>query len=120
MSASIQSIVEFMKANLHRKLALGEIAQTVGLSHPHICYLFKSEFGLSPGQYLKMLRMQKARELLEGTSISIKEIIAKVGIQDQSHFTRDFKKVYAVTPFKYRERFAGENLIGEGPGEAKS
>lgn len=117
MSAKIQSIVEFLKANLHRKLTLDEIAQSAGLSRSRVCYLFKSEFDMSPGQYLKMLKMEKARELLEKTSLTVKEIRAKVGIRDQSHFYRDFKVYCGMTTYEYREHYqivnASENRANE-------
>jgi len=119
MSAKIQSIVESMKANLHWKLKLDEMAQSVGLSRSRICYLFKSRFGMSPGQYLKMLRMQKARELLEKTSLSVKAIMVNVGIQDKDHFTQDFKKVYGVTASQYRKRISGGKLSENSAGEVK-
>ena len=108
MSIKSQAIVEFMKTNLHRKLTIDEIAQSVELSCSRVGHLFKSEFSMSPGQYLKLLRVEKARELLESTSLRVKVIMVRVGIQDQSHFTKDFKKVYGLTPSKYRERLAGE------------
>ena len=108
MAIRILTVVEFMKANLHRKLTLDEIAPSAGLSCSRVGHLFKSEFGMPPGKYLKMLRVEKARELLENTSLRVKVIMAQVGIQDQSHFTKDFKKVYGVTPSEYRERLAGE------------
>lgn len=57
---------------------------------------------MSPGQYLKALRLEKARGLLEATSLSVKEVRARVGMQDQSHFVRDFNRVYGVTPSQYR------------------
>ena len=55
-------------------------------------------------QFLKTYRLEKACELLETTLLSIKEITAQVGVKDESHFMRDFKKSYSVTPSQYREQ----------------
>jgi AraC-like DNA-binding protein len=59
---------------------------------------------MSPGQYLNTLRMEKTAELLETTSLTVKQIRAKVGMQDESQFVRVFKKTYGVTPSEYRAR----------------
>lgn len=51
--------------------------------------------------------MQDATTLLVTTFLSIKEIIAQVGFKDESHFVRDFKRIYGVTPTEYRK----QNLV---------
>src|ERR1044072_3262443 len=61
MSPKIQAVVEFMKANLNRELSLNEPAQSANVSRSHLCYLFKTQTSVSPAQYLKSMRMQKAR-----------------------------------------------------------
>ena len=59
---------------------------------------------VSPGSYIRDLRVKKARELLETTSLSIKEIRLRVGMSDESHFTRYFKKAFGVTPSRHRAK----------------
>lgn len=49
--------------------------------------------------------MRRAQELLETTFLSVKEIMAKVGVTDESHFVRDFKRFHGCTPAQYRARF---------------
>src|ERR1700730_2547271 len=106
MSPRIQRIADHMNSNLHRKLSLNDLARSANLSRSRMSYLFKTQTGMSPGLYLKTLRLKKACELLETTSISIKEVRANVGMQDQSHFIREFKRVYGVTPSQYRAKQA--------------
>ena len=104
MNPKAQAVFEFMEANFHRKLRISELARSVYLSHSRLDYLFRMEFGMSPSQYLKLLRMQKACELLKTSLQSIKQIASMVGYNDDSHFMRDFKKTYGVTPTQYRMR----------------
>ncbi len=59
---------------------------------------------MSPEQYMKLLRMMKAKELLEMTFLQVKEICAEVGINDESHFVRDFKRIFGASPMQYRAR----------------
>ena len=82
---------------------LEEIAQAVNLSIPRLRYLFKAETGMTPAQHLKSLRMQKARELLEETFLNVKQVMLLVGVEDQSHFVRDFRALYGHTPAEYRK-----------------
>ena len=105
MHSRVQRVIYFIKANLHRKLVLPDLAQLVGLSRSRLCQEFKTEMGVPVGQYIKALKMQKTCELLASTSLSVKEIGAAVGMRDQSHFSRDFKRAYDLTPLQYRAQF---------------
>jgi len=66
--------------------------------------LFNAEMKTPPARYAKNERIEAARLLLETTFLSVKEIAARAGFQDQSHFARDFKKRYGLTPAKHRGR----------------
>ena len=92
----------FIEANLNRQLSLNEIAQSINVSPWHLCRLFKMGTGTSVTQYLLGLRMEKAKELLETTCLRVKEIMNQVGIRDESHFARTFKKLFGFSPSQYR------------------
>jgi transcriptional regulator GlxA family with amidase domain len=111
MRPRTRRIVDDMRSNLHRKLSLDAIAKTGSLSRSHLCHSFKAEIGMSVGQYLKALRMKKAGELLETTSLSVKQIAAEVGMNDQSHFVRTFKKTYGQTPSEYRQNPGAQSAL---------
>jgi transcriptional regulator GlxA family with amidase domain len=102
MSPKTQTAINLMQINLHRSVRVSELARSVRLSRSRLYYLFKAEVGMSPVQYLKSLRMQKARSLLETPLLNVKEIAAIAGYNDGSHFMRDFKKTYGITPSQYR------------------
>ncbi len=86
------------------KLTLPDLASETGLSVSRICHLFKIHTGSTPARYLKQFRIERARELLEATFLSVKEICARVGLNDVSHFVRDFEKTYGLSPSRYRMR----------------
>lgn len=102
MNPRIQRIVDQMRSELHLKRSLDDWARISRLSRSRMCHLFKSQMGISPAQYLKELRLETARTLLETTALSVKEIRVRVGLQDQSHFVRDFNNAYGVPPSRYR------------------
>lgn len=102
MADRVKRVIEMMEVDPSRSFTLGKMAQSVNLSPPYFCYLFKSITGVSPAKYLKTLRMQQAATLLTTTFLSVKEIVRRVGLTDESHFVRDFKRVYGMTPSNYR------------------
>jgi len=102
MAERVKRVIELMQDNPSRSFTLGEMAESANLSAPYFCYLFKSITGIPPAKYLKSLRMQQAATLLTTTFLSVKEIVKRVGCTDESHFVRDFKRIYGKTPSAYR------------------
>jgi transcriptional regulator GlxA family with amidase domain len=85
-----------------RDLSTDELARHVNLSTSRLRHLFRSETGQSISQYRKMLRIQKAKELIETTFLSMKQVMLKAGIKDKGQFAREFRKVYGTRPIDYR------------------
>lgn len=84
------------------ELKLDAVAATLNLSTSWLRHLFKAQLGLSPSQYVKLLRLERAKILLESSFLTVKEITARVGASDVSHFVRDYKAVYGETPSNSR------------------
>ena len=104
MAERIKRVIEMMQGDPSRSFTLGKMAESVNLSAPYFCFLFKSITGVPPAKYLKKLRMQQAATLLTTTFLSVKEIVRRVGLTDESHFVRDFKRLYGRTPSEYRSK----------------
>jgi two-component system, response regulator YesN len=104
MSPKVRVLVIFMKSNLRCELTLHELGAMVELSNSRLNTLFKVEVGVAPLQYHKMLRLEEARALLEKTFWKVERIRIEVGYSDHSHFFRDFKAQFGVTPSQYRAR----------------
>src|SRR5690242_10328892 len=102
MAERVKKVIELMQGDPSRSFSLAQMAESVNLSPPYFCYLFKSVTGVPPARYLKTLRMEQAATLLTTTFLSVKEIVRRVGCTDESHFVRDFKRIYGVTPSEYR------------------
>ena len=115
-----------MREDVRGELSLTEFAQSVNLSVWRLCHIFKSDVGMPPMRYLRLLRMERAKVLLESSFLSVKEIAFQVGLNDESHFVRDFKSTYGYSPALYRSRFRSNgaeeqhkgNANGNGEGES--
>ena len=108
----VQAIRVLLEGSFHRKLGLREMSETVNLSPWRLAHLFKSETGMSPQRYLTLVRLQRAKDQLESTFLSIQEIGAAVGIPNPSQFTKSFKAAYGMTPVEYRKtHFKASSIV---------
>src|SRR5438309_5256486 len=98
MNPKVRVSICLIDANLHRDIYVAELALLVSLSPSRFSHLFKSEVGMPFTQYLKKARLEKARKLLEESSMPVKLIALGVGYKDPAHFEREFKKAYGVRP----------------------
>lgn len=110
MNRKLRSVIDYFEANLHRQIRMAEVTTLTGLSHSRLDHLFKAEVGQSPTQYLQERRLKKACQLLETTSMKITQVGLAVGYGDHSHFFRNFKKRFGVTPSEYRTQHLARML----------
>lgn len=85
-------------------MGLESVADEFGVSSNYLSRFFKQETGCSFIQYVTMIRMERARELLVNSNKQIKEIVAEIGYIDVANFVRKFKGYEGVTPGQYREK----------------
>ncbi len=104
MDPRVAHVIERMEIDLDRDVPVAELAGAVNLSPSRFAYLFRRETGMPPGRYLHQLRMERARLLLERTFLSVKEVMAFVGVNDPSHFSRDFRRHHGLPPTGVRAR----------------
>ena len=81
----------------------------VGLERTYLYRIFVRKEGVSLQEYLAEFRLQKAAQMLRGSTIPIGEISTSVGFQDPSYFYKVFTGKYACTPKKYREMFSDQS-----------
>lgn len=73
-----------------------------GVSEATLTRTFRRLNGCSVGEYVRWLRLEHAKKLLSAPGCSIAEIAIQVGFYDQAHFSREFKKLYGISPSRYR------------------
>ena len=79
------------------------MSRAVDISPYYFSKVFKDETGENFIEYLTTIRIEKAKELLRGSNLSMKEICSAVGYSDPNYFSRTFKKNVGVTPTEYKE-----------------
>ncbi len=91
---------DFLEANLDRTVASAELEAASGLSRFALARHFRACFGTSPYRYLVLRRLDRARGLIR-TGTPLAEAALASGFADQSHFTRQFKKAYGLSPGRW-------------------
>ena len=104
MDARVTTAITIMRQLARNRLLISALSRRLNISPGRLWQLFRKDTGQSPMQYLKGLRMRKAGKLLQSTFLSVKEIAFLSGASDVSHFVRDFKKWFGVTPGEFRAR----------------
>ena len=99
----IEQSKNFMYTHFQEAITLEDVADSVNLSASYFSNVFKLEFGMNFIEYLTMIRMQKAKELIEENVYALKEISFMVGYKDPNYFSRVFKKYYQESPKQYQQ-----------------
>ena len=102
----IRAALEWLQIEevVRQPMHMEKLAMTLHISGSRLRHLFRSQIGMPIGRYVKLLQMQRARDLLENSFLEVKEICAHVGLNDVSHFSRDYKKAYQEAPSRTRAK----------------
>jgi AraC family transcriptional regulator of arabinose operon len=98
----ILDVVEYVARNLDRQLSLAELARQAHLSPSRFSHLFREQIGMAPRSFVEQERLERARELLEMTTLPIHAIAAQVGFHTQFYFADRFHRRLGTSPRAYR------------------
>jgi AraC-like DNA-binding protein len=101
-SEDIQKAIIYLSTHFKENPSLSTVAKTVPLNERYFCKKFKEYTGDNYKSYLRKMKLRYARRLIYATSYSMLEIAERSGYQTQSHFNREFKEMYGVTPSELR------------------
>ena len=101
--SAVDKAKEYIDANYSKDLSLDDLSRKFDISPYYFSKLFKNKTGVNFIDYLTNIRIERAKELLADSDVSIKEICSEVGYADPNYFSRIFKKVTGVTPTEYKE-----------------
>ena len=95
---------KFIDENFQSIESIEDICKSVYISRYYLTHLFKEYSGISPVQYIISKRMEKAKQLLSDTSLSVHEIAELTGYTEETSFLRTFKKTENMTPSEFRKK----------------
>lgn len=100
--AAIKGAISFINSHLHETISMKQVAEHLHLNPSYFSVLFKEQAGVTFSDYLKLRRLQRAKELLVTTRMPIWEIAEKVGYQTAKYFIKVFKDSEGTSPSQYR------------------
>lgn len=98
----ISPAINYIDANYDKPITLADIARASYISVSRLAHIFKEQMGITLIDYLTSVRIERAKQLLLATEQSCTEICFQVGYNNQSYFTRTFKRLVGMTPRQFR------------------
>ncbi len=100
----IKDVIRYVYNNYNLDLSVDSLAEQVCLAPSYLSHIFKKETGENLGKFIKRVRMEKAKELLESSNEKIVSIAVAVGYANVSYFCQSFREYYGISPQKYRSQ----------------
>ncbi|MBO5995497.1 MAG: helix-turn-helix domain-containing protein [Firmicutes bacterium] len=98
----VKDCLNYIRIHYREKISLTQTASSIGVSPTHLSRLFNEEMGQGFTDYINSYRMERARELLTESKLTLSEIAQVVGYSNQQYFSKVFKDITGVTPGYYR------------------
>lgn len=102
--SQLNRVFEYIEEHLAEGVGLSDLAAAAELSVYHFSRQFRQSTGMAPHQYVLQRKIERAKETLRDPRKSILEASARVGFDDQSHFTKTFRRLVGITPTEFRSR----------------
>jgi len=99
----LKKVLDFIENHYNDPLKVEQVAKEVYLSSSRLSHIIKNELGVTLGDYISKVRIDKAKVLLKERELPISQIALEVGFPDQSYFTKVFKKIERCTPMTFRQ-----------------
>jgi AraC-like DNA-binding protein len=103
----IAKAIELLRTNHNKPLRIAGLARQLGMSVSGLHHHFKAATGMSPLQFQKQFRLQEARRLLLAGDVDAATAGYRVGYDDASHFSREYRRLFGEPPLRDAERLRG-------------
>jgi AraC family transcriptional regulator len=95
---ALRRVTAYIEDHIGQRISLDELARQAGVSRFHFARQFRLSTGESAMSYLRRVRIERSKSILQARETTIAEVAARLGFSDQSHFTRIFGRLVGVSP----------------------
>ncbi len=100
--AGARKIIDYIEEHFASELTSASLAAHFGYTDAHFCRKFKEATGLTPTNYIRIYRLERANDLLKAGDLQVSEVAARCGFADANYFTRCFKKHFGNPPSRIK------------------
>lgn len=100
---SIQPILDYIDSSLELNPSVADIAKHFAISESSLRRKFRTDLNLSPIEYINQIKIEKAKELLNTSEITLDDICEQLGLYDTSHLYKLFRKYTGTTPLRWKK-----------------
>lgn len=104
--APLKRVTEYIEKNYGNKISLNKLSEIANLSSTYFHKVFTETLGITPNEYVTKVRVDKAKELLIRTDLTIYDIALKCGYENIPYFSYTFKKRLNISPSEFRKRYS--------------
>ncbi len=97
----IRRAQQYVSSHIREKLSVPGVAQKVGVSPSYLTALFHKNLQISPGEYIRRIKLQESKQMIRENSMNFKEIAQALQYSTVHHFSRQFKEKFGLTPTEY-------------------
>ena len=105
----VNNIIKYIQENYNKDIYQEQVAEIFHTSPSYLSRLIKKETSVTFSKYINILRINKAKELLQNNKMTVKEVYEAVGFNNRNTFIRTFKSIVGSTPSEYKQNRAGDN-----------
>jgi AraC family transcriptional regulator len=99
----LRHVTDAMRAGLKAPLKIGDLALEARVHPVYLARAFRKHYGCSPAEFIRRLRVEAARVALARTEMPLTAVALESGFADQSHLTRQFRRIVGTSPGRYRK-----------------
>lgn len=112
LRSDIDQVKQYIASHMNEDLSIDRLASLVFLSQGYLSYVFKKETGMTLSRYIKMCRMEQAKELLRTTNMKMGQICEELGFSNVSYFCQSFREYCGISPERYRKGETEDDKTG--------
>ncbi len=97
----IRQAQQYISAHIRQKLSVPLVARQVDVSPSYLTALFHKNLQISPGEYIRRIKLQESKQMIRENNLNFTEIAAELQYSTVHHFSRQFKEKFGITPTEY-------------------
>ena len=97
----IRQAQQFISSHIREKLSVPLVARQVDVSPSYLTALFHKNLQISPGEYIRRIKLQESKQMIRENNLNFTEIAAELQYSTVHHFSRQFKEKFGITPTEY-------------------